>query len=178
MFIRSHSLMRRLTTISDFRFYPYSESWCYPWIFFWIMHLLVLCFWSHMFWKWMSLNDVNPVKQYEYINVGKSNLDWHRWERNLKHLKKQKEDGNIHLIHWLSNLRRQFSLPPSVSLPFPFLLLLGSNFKQYDFLHSCHFKGNKPPKVSEFKGVFFPKREIEPHENRIYLQPVNAPKKP
>lgn len=43
------------------------------------------------------------------------------------------------------------------SIHLPFLLLLGSNFKQYDFLQTCYFKGNESLRVYKCKDVFFPK---------------------
>lgn len=91
--------------------------------------------------------------------------EWRRWERNLRHSKKKKqnEDGNIRLIHtdWAISVANVLSLFHSVSpFPFfhlPFLLLLGSNFKQYDFLQTCYFKGNESLRFYKCKGVFFPK---------------------
>lgn len=69
----------------------------------------------------MTVTDVNAVNQCERINVGKSHLDWHWWERNLKHLKKT-EGGRKYPSDSPTeqSLSRQCALSPSVSLPFLF----------------------------------------------------------
>lgn len=136
--------------------------------------------------QWCELS--NPVC---VCCVGKSRSEWHRWERNLRHSKKKKKGKKTgggrkypSDSHWLGDLCCQcvLSLLLSLHFPFfhlPFLLLLGSNFKQYDFLQTCYFKGNKSLRVSKCKGVYFPKESKRTTQDKssfvlIILHLVNA----
>lgn len=144
-----------------------------------------------MLWKWLSFSDVNSATLCAYVVLAKAVQNGIGGNGILdiqKKKKKGKKTGGGRKYpsdsHWLGDLCCQcvLSLLLSLHFPFfhlPFLLLLGSNFKQYDFLQTCYFKGNKSLRVSKCKGVYFPKKSKRTTQDKssfvlIILHLVNA----